>query len=73
MTIQGEFGFTYFKIKVNTSAEFKEWKTLTETQTTKKMKKLKTDNGLELGGNEFNKFCIENGIARHHTVRLTNQ
>ena len=36
---------------------FKKWKTLVETQTGKKVKKLRTDNGLEFCEGDFNEFC----------------
>lgn len=53
--------------------KFKEWKTLVENQTGKKVKKLRTDNGLEFCNQQFNSYCANEGIARHKTVRLTPQ
>ncbi|KAH9687012.1 hypothetical protein KPL70_014605 [Citrus sinensis] len=53
--------------------KFKEWKTLVENQTGKKVKKLRTDNGLEFWNQQFNSYCANEGIARHKTVRLTPQ
>lgn len=47
--------------------------TIVETQIGKKLKKLKTDNGLEFVNQEFNDFCKVNGIVRHKTVRHTPQ
>ena len=44
-----------------------------EKQTEKKVKRLRTDNGLEFCNNEFNEFCANEGIARHRTVRHTPQ
>nr|GFC29028.1 hypothetical protein [Tanacetum cinerariifolium] len=41
---------------------------LGESQTGRKVKKLRTDNGLEFCNREFEKLCIESGIARHLTV-----
>lgn len=38
-----------------------------------KIKKLRTDNGLEYCNQVFDKFCANEGIARHRTVRLTPQ
>jgi len=38
-----------------------------EKQTEKKVKRLRTDNGLEFCNNEFNEFCANEGIARHRT------
>ena len=53
--------------------KFKQWKVLVENQTGKKVKRLRTDNGLEFCSSEFDEFCRANGIARHHTVRHTPQ
>ena len=44
-----------------------------ENQTGRKIKRLRTDNGLELCSEPFNDFCKENGIARHRTVAGTPQ
>ena len=44
-----------------------------ENQTGKKIKRLRTDNGLEFCNTEFDKFCAKYGIARHKTVRYTPQ
>lgn len=53
--------------------KFKEWKSLVENQTGKKIKKLKTDNGLEFCNQQFGSYCANEGISRHRTVRLTPQ
>ncbi|CAM8964428.1 unnamed protein product [Rhodiola kirilowii] len=53
--------------------KFKQWKTLVENQIGKKIKRLRTDNGLEFCSSEFNEFCKNEGIARHHIVRDTSQ
>ncbi|KAH9680700.1 hypothetical protein KPL71_026653 [Citrus sinensis] len=53
--------------------KFKDWLTLMENQTERRVKRLRTDNGLEYCLNEFNQFCIKKGIARHKTVRHTPQ
>ena len=42
-----------------------------ENQTSKKLKKLRTDNGLEFCNKEFNDFCIKHGIATHRTCTET--
>jgi len=47
---------------------FKKFKALIENSTGRKIKKLKTDNGLQICETEFNEFCIVNGIARHKTL-----
>ncbi|RVW21953.1 Retrovirus-related Pol polyprotein from transposon TNT 1-94 [Vitis vinifera] len=41
--------------------------------TGRKVKKLRTDNGLEFLSNDFNSLCQKEGIARHRTVRYTPQ
>ena len=43
---------------------FKEFKALVENQTEKRIKVLRTDNGREFCGNEFEEFCKKCGIAR---------
>ena len=53
--------------------KFKQWKTLVENQTAKKIKQLRTDNGLEFCSSEFDEFCHSEEIARHRTVRDTPQ
>ncbi|GKC38582.1 retrotransposon protein, putative, ty1-copia subclass, partial [Tanacetum coccineum] len=53
--------------------KFKEWKQLVENQTGRKLKKLRTNNGLEFCNQEFNNLCKETGIARHLKVVGTPQ
>ena len=52
---------------------FKQWKVLIENQKGKKIKKLRTDNGLEVFSKEFGEFCKKHGIARHRTTAGTPQ
>jgi len=47
---------------------FKKFKALIENQIRRKIKKLRTDNGLEFCETEFNEFCTVNGIARYKTL-----
>ena len=61
------------KHKSEAFQKFKEWKILMENQTGKKIKRLRTDNGLEFCWSEFDQFCKDEGIARHRTVRNTPQ
>ncbi|KAH9762156.1 hypothetical protein KPL70_000706 [Citrus sinensis] len=61
------------KHKDQVFGKFREWKSLVENQTGLKVKKLRTDNGLEFCNQEFNSYCADHGIARHRTVRLTPQ
>lgn len=47
---------------------------MVENHTERKVKKLRTDNGLEFCSEEFNKLCEDSGgIARHRTVKGTSQ
>ena len=50
--------------------KFKEWKSLVENQTGRKVKKLRTDNGLEFCNQQFDSYYANEGIARHKIVRL---
>ena len=63
----------FLKQKSDVFLTFKQWKILIEKQTGKHIKRLRTDNGLEFCGSEFNDFCKNEGIARHRTVRMTPQ
>ncbi|KAH9696760.1 calcium-binding EF-hand family protein [Citrus sinensis] len=61
------------KHKDQVFGKFREWKSLVENQTRLKVKKLRTDNGLEFCNQEFDNYCADHGIARHRIVRLTPQ
>ncbi|KAH9764272.1 hypothetical protein KPL70_001465 [Citrus sinensis] len=61
------------KHKSEVLGKFKEWDTLIENQTGKKIKRLRTDNGLEYCSKEFEDFYKYKGIARHRTVTYTPQ
>lgn len=52
---------------------FKDWKVMVENQTSRKVKKLRPNNGLEFCNDRFNKYCKEEGIARHYLVAGTPQ
>jgi hypothetical protein len=52
---------------------FKEFKALVENQTEKRIKVLRTYNGGEFCGNEFEEFCKKCGIARKKTTPYTSQ
>ncbi|GJT13376.1 retrovirus-related pol polyprotein from transposon TNT 1-94 [Tanacetum coccineum] len=63
----------FLRHKNEAFSKFKECKQLVENQTGRKLKKLRTDNGLEFCNQEFNNLCKESGIARHVTVAGTPQ
>ncbi|KAE8719078.1 hypothetical protein F3Y22_tig00109978pilonHSYRG00092 [Hibiscus syriacus] len=52
---------------------FLKWKKMVETQTGRKIKRLRTNNGGEYKNDQFLKVCEEEGIVRHFTVRYTPQ
>ena len=61
------------KHKNDAFVNFKQWKSLVENQTSRKVKALRTNNGLEFCNSEFDLFCKDNGILRHKTVKYTPQ
>ncbi|TYK10877.1 Retrovirus-related Pol polyprotein from transposon TNT 1-94 [Cucumis melo var. makuwa] len=61
------------KQKDEAFGKFLEWKKQVENQTGRKVKYLRTDNGLEFVNNKFNHFCKSDGITRHFTVTYTPQ
>ncbi|GJY83146.1 retrotransposon protein, putative, ty1-copia subclass [Tanacetum coccineum] len=63
----------FLRHKNEAFSKFKEWKQLVENQTGRKLKKLRTGNGLEFCNQDFNNLCKESGIARHLTVSGTPQ
>jgi hypothetical protein len=54
------------KHKSEEFSAFKEWKTMVERKTERKVKKLHTDNVVEFYSNEFESYCKSEGIVRHH-------
>ncbi|GAB2287662.1 hypothetical protein Dimus_037947 [Dionaea muscipula] len=61
------------KSKDQTLDKFKDWKNLVENQMNKRVKILRTDNGLEFCNILFDDYCRINGIQRHKTVINTPQ
>ena len=59
------------KNKDNVFEKCKTWKTLVETQTNRKVRRLRTDDGLEFFNKRFKNFYAEHRIVRHKTVRHT--
>lgn len=52
---------------------FKTWKLVVENQTVKKVKRLRTGNGLEYLSTNILTFCKDHGIRKHHIVPGTPQ
>ncbi|KAL0793897.1 hypothetical protein Bca101_065274 [Brassica carinata] len=63
----------FLKTKDEAFEKFVEWKKMVETQSERKVKKLRTDNGLEYCNLRFDKFCKEEGVVRHRTCTYTPQ
>lgn len=57
------------KHKSDVFSIFKKWKEQVENQTGRKIKYLRTDNGLEYRDKEFIRFYELKGITRHFTVK----
>ncbi|KAL2243405.1 UNVERIFIED_CONTAM: Retrovirus-related Pol polyprotein from transposon TNT 1-94 [Sesamum indicum] len=53
--------------------KFEKWRTLVENQTGKKLKSLRTDNGLGFCNQNFSEMCEKHGIKRHKTNPYTPQ
>ena len=52
---------------------FKCWKAMVENRTSRKLKTLRSHNGTEYIDGAFKRFCDQEGIVRHWTVRGTPQ
>lgn len=59
------------KSKDEAYEKFLEWKVLVENQTGKKVRVLRTDNGLEYLSQKFKSLCRTSGIDRHLTTART--
>lgn len=63
----------FIRHKSEVFSRFRQWKAEVENQTGRKIKYLRSDNGLEYKDSEFMKFCSSEGITRHFTVKGTPQ
>jgi len=63
----------FLKTKDEAFQSFTEWKTMVETQSERKLKHLRTDNGLEFCNHKFDGICKKEGIVRHRTCTYTPQ
>ena len=63
----------YLREKSEAFQKFKWYLARVEKETGKKLKSLRSDRGGEFISNEFNKFCIENGIKRQVSTPGTPQ
>ena len=62
----------FLKQKGDVFSTFKDWKIMIKKQTWRRVKCLRTDNGLEFCFDEFNILCKKEGIVRHRTIRHTS-
>jgi len=63
----------FLKEKSEAFAQFKFFKALTENQTGRKIKAIKSDRGGELSSRQFKDFCDEHGIRKEYTIVGTPQ
>lgn len=61
----------FIKHKSDAFAKFAEYKKLVETQTTNKIKKVHSDNGLEFSNEQFRQFFKDNGIIHEFSAPYT--
>jgi hypothetical protein len=59
----------FMKHKLEVFTIFKQWKTQVKNQTERKVKYLRSDNGLEYKDTTFLEFCKTEGITCHFTVK----
>jgi transposase InsO family protein len=63
----------YISLRINMNDKFKEFKALVENQIKKRIKVLRTDNGKEFNGNEFEELCKNCGLSSHKNTPYTPQ
>ncbi|UYV82515.1 hypothetical protein LAZ67_21002634 [Cordylochernes scorpioides] len=63
----------FLKNKGGTLGKVKEWIQECEKQTSRKLKRIRTDNGLEFCSKEWDTFCTSVGIVHEHTMTYTPQ
>lgn len=61
------------KTKDEAVIRFKEWLQMIENKSDRKVKHLRTNNGLEYFSEQFNQLCKSKGITRHKTLAETPQ
>ena len=59
---------SFLKEKVESYEKFKIFKALTETQTCKRLKVVRSDWGGDFMSRDFKEFCDEHGIKREYTI-----
>ena len=64
---------SFMKEKFEALEKFKTFKALTENQTGKRLKAVRSDRGGELWSGDFKEFCDKHGIKREYTTLGTPQ
>ena len=59
---------SFLKEKSEAFAKFKVFKALTENQTGRKVKAIRSDRGGEFSSKQFKDFCDEHGIKKEYTI-----
>jgi transposase InsO family protein len=62
---------SFLKEKFEALEKFKVFKALTENQTGKRLKAVRSDRGGEFSSGNFKEFCDKNGIKREYTIPRT--
>jgi transposase InsO family protein len=63
----------FLKEKSEAFAKFKHFKALTQNQTGRKIKAIRSDRGGEFSSRQFKDFCDEHGIRKEYTIARTPQ
>ena len=63
----------FLRFKDEAFQSFVAWKKMVEVQSERKIKRLRTDNGLEFCNQSMDKLCRDSGIKRHKTCPYTPQ
>ena len=66
-----KLGFITFEKKYDVFDTFNRWKALVESETGKKLKCLRSDNGGKYCSKELDDYCSYHGIRREKTVPRT--
>jgi transposase InsO family protein len=64
---------SFLKEKFEAFEKFKIFKALTETQTGKRLKAVRSDRGGDFMSRDFKELCNEHGIKREYTIPRTPQ
>ena len=64
---------SFLKEKAEAFEKFKKFRALTENQTDKRLKEVRSDKGGEFMSSDFKEFCDKHGIKREYTIPGTPQ